>query len=440
MQFFGFFDLSAPTTLFPFHAFCFFALKIASFLVIVFAINGRYRFEEDEKILDEILHIFWVFSSGMALLLVGFFFAKFYFFSRFIFLATWFMGGVFILLGRFFLRIIRQNFYEFGLGRIKILILANGKIGRETIDFLVKNPSYEVVGILTETVTKNKMIAKIPVFGVFNDLEKILKELQVDEILLAAAKSSEKITEKLVRITHIYHKKFRFLPDELALDLASVKISTLGEFPIITLENTKIDGWSLISKKIFDLILASLALIILSPLFLWIIFKIKKEDKISVFYTSRRVGKNGRFFPCFKFRTMVMDADKMKKKLKNERKGGVLFKVKNDPRITKFGKFLRMWSFDELPQLLNVLRGEMSLIGPRPHLPEEVKQYKRDDRRVLSICPGITGFAQIHGRSSLRFEEEMNYELFYLKNWTFLLDLTIFVKTILLVLKKENAD
>jgi exopolysaccharide biosynthesis polyprenyl glycosylphosphotransferase len=440
MQFFVIFDLSAPTTLFPFSAFCFFALKISIFLIIIFSTNGRYRFGEDEKILDEVLHIFWAFSSGMALLLVGFFFAKFYFFSRFIFLATWALGMIFLLLGRSFLRILRQNFYEFGFGRIKILILANGKVGREVINFLIKDPSYEIIGILTEMPSKNKTIAQIPVFGVFDDLEKILKGFPIDEILLASEKSSEKITEKLVRIAHIFHKKFRFLPDELALDLAAVRISTLGEFPIITLENTKIDGWSLISKKIFDTILAFLALIVLSPLFLWIAFKIRQEDQGAIFYVSQRVGKNGRFFPCFKFRTMVRDADKLKKKLKNERKGGVLFKIKNDPRITKFGKFLRTWSFDEFPQFFNVLRGEMSLIGPRPHLPEEVRKYKKDDHRVLSICPGITGFAQIHGRSSLNFEEEMNYELFYLKNWTFLLDLMIFFKTIFLVLKKENAD
>jgi len=357
-----------------------------------------------------------------------------------VFLATWGLGVFFLFLGRSFLRIVRQNFYEFGLGRIKVLVLADGKIGHETIEFLRNDPSYEIIGILTEVTSKNKTITKIPVLGVFNDLERILKEFPLDEIFLASEKSSEKITEKLVRIAHVYHKKFRFLPDELALDLAAVRISTLGKFPIITLENTKIDGWALISKQMFDVVLASTALIVLSPLFLWIAFKIRKEDKASIFYTSQRVGKNGRFFPCYKFRTMVAGADKMKKKLVNERKGGVFFKVKNDPRITKFGKFLRAWSLDELPQPFNVLRGEMSLIGPRPHLPEEVKKYKNDDRVILSICPGITGFAQIHGRSSLEFKDEMNYELFYLKNWTFILDLTIFFKTIFLVFKKENAD
>jgi len=440
MEFFGIFDLPAPTTLFPFYGFCFFATKVSVFLVIVFAGNGRYKFGEDEKILDEFIHVFWAFASGMALLLVSFFFAKFYFFSRFVFLATWGLGVFFLFLGRSFLRIVRQNFYEFGLGRIKVLVLADGKIGHETIEFLRNDPSYEIIGILTEVTSKNKTITKIPVLGVFNDLERILKEFPLDEIFLASEKSSEKITEKLVRIAHVYHKKFRFLPDELALDLAAVRISTLGKFPIITLENTKIDGWALISKQMFDVVLALTALIVLSPLFLWIAFKIRKEDKASIFYTSQRVGKNGRFFPCYKFRTMVAGADKMKKKLVNERKGGVFFKVKNDPRITKFGKFLRAWSLDELPQLFNVLRGEMSLIGPRPHLPEEVKKYKNDDRVILSICPGITGFAQIHGRSSLEFKDEMNYELFYLKNWTFILDLTIFFKTIFLVFKKENAD
>ena len=139
---------------------------------------------------------------------------------------------------------------------------------------------------------------------------------------------------------------------------------------------------------------------------------------------------------------MVPDADEKKKKLlkKNQRKGGVLFKMDNDPRITKLGKILRKWSIDELPQLWNVIRGDMSLIGPRPHLPEEVRKYAKDDLRVLSIRPGITGFAQVNGRSSLSFKEEMNYELFYLKNWSFKLDIIIFIKSLLVVLKRKNVS
>ena len=139
---------------------------------------------------------------------------------------------------------------------------------------------------------------------------------------------------------------------------------------------------------------------------------------------------------------MVVDAEQKKSTLleQNQRAGGVLFKIQNDPRITPFGAFLRKWSLDELPNLLNVLRGEMSLIGPRPHLPAEVQKYSKEDRRVLAVKPGITGFAQINGRSSLSFREEMGFEIFYLKNWNLWLDAIIFFKTLFLICRRENAE
>jgi lipopolysaccharide/colanic/teichoic acid biosynthesis glycosyltransferase len=190
-------------------------------------------------------------------------------------------------------------------------------------------------------------------------------------------------------------------------------------------------------------IVASVATIVLSPLFAVVAWKVWRENKSApIVYASKRVGKNGKEFNCLKFRTMVPDADEKKKKLlkKNQRKGGVLFKMEDDPRITSLGKVLRKWSLDELPQLWNVVQGHMSLIGPRPHLPEEVRKYAKDDLRVLSIRPGITGFAQINGRSSLSFKEEMNYELFYLKNWSFKLDIIIFLKSLWVVVKRKDVS
>ena len=444
MDWFEYLNLPAPTSLpFAFINFQIFSFKITSVLIFIFAINGRYKFYQDEKIWDEIWNIFWTFSSGMALLLVLFFFIKFYFFSRFIFGMAWGLGILFIFLGRFFLRCIRRIFWKYGYGKVKILILGNGRIARHSIRFLEKNLKFEIVGILTEKKIEQKNFENHPILGVFNDLEKILQEQKINEILLAYENSSEKITPRLVRIAHINHVKFRFLPDELGLDLAAVNISTLGDFPLVTLKNTKMDGWGLVLKNFLDFLLAFCLIFFLLPIFLIIYFLIWIENpKAPIFYKSKRVGKNNKLFNCLKFRTMVPDADQMKKKLldKNERKDGILFKMQDDPRVTKIGKFLRKWSLDELPQLFNVIFGQMSLIGPRPHLPEEVKKYEKDNLRILSIRPGVTGFSQINGRSSLTFEEEIKFELFYLKNWSLRLDLIIFFKTIFLVLKGENAS
>ena len=149
-----------------------------------------------------------------------------------------------------------------------------------------------------------------------------------------------------------------------------------------------------------------------------------------------RIGRGGKAFTMYKLRTMVADADTLKKKLqkKNERKDGPLFKIKDDPRITPLGRFLRRWDIDELPQLVNVFMGNMSIIGPRPHLPEEVKKYKKYQRRVLTIKPGITGMAQVHGRHKNSFDHEVQLDVFYIENWSFLLDLKVLVKTVHIVL------
>jgi len=433
MRWFELFDLSAPTTFFPLDLFYIFAAKTALILVVILALNGRYQFGKDEKVWDEFLRVFWVFSAGMALVLVSFFFAKFIFFSRFIFGFGWLFSLLFLLAGRIGLRQIRQKFYEAGFGKIRILVLGKGTIAKQAISFLKSSPKYEIVSHLSQ---QEKYSNK-------DTFEKLLKDLQPHEVLLADEKSSEKITSKLVRITHINHVRFRFLPDELGLDLASVEVSTLGDLPLVTLHNTKIGGWGYITKSGIDFAIASISGIILSPVIGIVAWKVWQQDKTApIFYGSERVGRKGKKFLCWKFRTMIKNADQKKEKLlsKNERKGGVLFKMENDPRITPLGKKLRKWSLDELPQLWNVLNGEMSLIGPRPHLPEEVKKYAQDDLRVLGVKPGITGFAQINGRSNLSFQEEMNFELFYLKNWSLKLDAIIFLKTILIVQKRKNAS
>jgi lipopolysaccharide/colanic/teichoic acid biosynthesis glycosyltransferase len=168
---------------------------------------------------------------------------------------------------------------------------------------------------------------------------------------------------------------------------------------------------------------------------------IKMDTPGPVFFIQKRVGYRGQEFWLFKFRSMYKDADKMKQQLlaHSERKGP-LFKMKNDPRITRVGKFLRRTSLDELPQLFNVLIGNMSLVGPRPHLPSEVAEYQKHHRLLFTIKPGITGMAQVNGRSGLDFEDEVRFDLSYIQNWSLFLDIYIILKTIVVVLRREHAD
>ncbi len=442
MKWFLVLGISAPTTLYSLEAFGGFSIKSALFLIFVFAINGRYAIDHDEKKWDEFYQLFWSFTAGFALLVVLFFFSKFIFFSRFIFGTAWVLGLIFLITGRYWVRKLRRKFYDYGWGRERILLLGSGKLLENCLQYIVENPKYELVGLLSDKAGRHAPKG-FHYAGTFDDLSEQLEHFTPEQVLLATPEAHTQLTHDLIRTSHRYHAKFRYIPDELGLDLASVDTSTMGPFPIINLRNHKIEGWGYVIKSAVDYLLALILLILISPLLGWIAWKLKKENpETSIFYRSDRVGRRGKHFQCLKFRTMVPDAEKLKQKLlkKNDRKGGVLFKMKKDPRITKFGSFLRQWSFDELPNLWNVLRGEMSLIGPRPHLPEEVKKYRPEDLQILTIKPGLTGFAQINGRSELEFEEEMRYELFYMKNWSLWLDVIIFFKTLIVVWKKENVS
>ncbi len=430
-----------PTTLYPFSQFLSFIWKFTFGMILLFAITGRYRFGEDEKVFDEFRHLFWSISIGMALLVVYFFFAQFPFFSRLIFGLSWGLSILFVLSGRVILRLIRQRFWKNNFGQKHLLILGSGRIAQYTLQKFLDNPAYTVIGLLTENPTKHKTKFGMMILGSFVDLESVLTREKPDEICFATEDATKKLTAQYIEIAQRHHVKFRFIPDELGLDMAAVKASTLGKYPIITFVNTKIDGWGYVIKSMFDYICAFIAIIFLSPVFLLISLLIWWTDrKAPIFYRSVRIGRKGVPFACYKFRTMQVDADQQKQNLleKNERKGGVLFKIKNDPRITPFGKFLRKYSLDELPQLFNVIKGDMSFIGPRPHLPEEVEKYKPEDLQILTIKPGISGFSQINGRSDLSFEAEMQHEIFYMKNWTPWLDAIIFFKSILIVFQGKN--
>ncbi|HIQ57036.1 TPA: exopolysaccharide biosynthesis polyprenyl glycosylphosphotransferase [Candidatus Gracilibacteria bacterium] len=207
--------------------------------------------------------------------------------------------------------------------------------------------------------------------------------------------------------------------------------------PVTTMTHVRQNYWFFALKRFFDVLISSVLLILFIPLFLFISLKLQQN----IIYSSQRVGKNGVLFTIYKFRSMVLNADIIKDTLleKNQREGP-LFKIKNDPRITKFGNFLRKTSIDELPQLWNVIKGDMSLIGPRPHLQKEVEQYSVSQRRILSIKPGISGLAQVSGRSDLSFEREIFLDSYYCENMNIWLDLKIFLKTPIVLLFGKGSD
>ncbi len=207
-------------------------------------------------------------------------------------------------------------------------------------------------------------------------------------------------------------------------------IRPVAGLPLLQLDHPELAGGKQVIKAVFDRMAAGLALIVLAPLFVVIALAIRLDDQGPVFFKQTRVGRDGQTFKLFKFRTMVVDAEQRKLQLQALNEGaGVLFKMRRDPRVTKVGASLRRWSLDELPQLFNVLKGDMSLVGPRPALPDEVARYGDHMRRRLVVKPGITGLWQVSGRSGLSWEEAFRLDLRYVDNWSIMLDLQILWKT-----------
>jgi len=225
-------------------------------------------------------------------------------------------------------------------------------------------------------------------------------------------------------------------------DVAGPRIHTrpVAGLPLIHVEAPEFRGTRKLIKGFVDRALALVGLILALPVFAIIAIAVKLDSPGPVLFRQVRVGLGGREFNVYKFRTMVVDADKMLASLaeKNET-DGLLFKMRNDPRVTRVGRVLRKWSLDELPQLLNVLRGDMSLVGPRPPLPSEVARYNGDVARRLLVKPGMTGLWQVSGRSDLSWEDGIRLDLYYVENWSLAVDLTILWKTIGAVLQRRGA-
>ena len=216
-------------------------------------------------------------------------------------------------------------------------------------------------------------------------------------------------------------------------------IEYIGQFPTIPLHRGEVPELGLLFKRVFDTVFSTLALVALSPLLVVIAIAVKLDSPGPVFYTSERIGKKGVVFRCIKFRTMVRDAEKRRAEIMhmNER-DGVLFKVSDDPRITRLGRFLRKYSLDELPQFFNVLRGDMSIVGPRPPLAGEVRKYDLNHLRRLDVTPGITGLWQVQGRQDPSFASYVSLDVTYIDNWSIWLDFKIILRTIAVVLCRNR--
>jgi exopolysaccharide biosynthesis polyprenyl glycosylphosphotransferase len=324
-----------------------------------------------------------------------------------------------------------------GCARASVLFLQRAMLragfGVRLIVSLGTHPLPEVARVVLTTDHRYLYLGHLPDLSA---LERLEHQRHLDLVLQTDPDPASRTTLSLIDYCRNHHVGYAFLPPVLADVPHQLRVERLGLLPMIQFHPTPLDNWGRIFKRFFDVIVSMLLIILLIPVFTIIAFAILLETGGPVFYRSTRVGEHGRKkISILKFRSMVRNADAQKAILLglNERRDGPLFKIHADPRVTKTGKWLRRFDLDELPQLLNVFLGEMSLVGPRPHLPDEVERYNPYQRRVFAVKPGMTGLSQISGRSTLPFDEEVRLDLRYVEEWSMLLDLWILWRTVWVV-------
>jgi len=403
-------------------------LVVAVVCILFLALNGLYR-PGRQRFSRELIGIFYGLTVAIMLIVLFVFFQRTLFSSRFIILAGWLIAIVFVALGRIIVHFAHLQTFKNHRGLDRVVVIGKSDLSRELAEHLKNDLGYGY------EVKEHLSSVKDFIDKWQNRTSEIKAVIQGDVDL-----SNEEIHD-LVDFCTEHQLVFKYVVDSYGALLTNIKNETLAGIPLLEIRRTALDGWGRIIKRFFDFIISLLLLTILIPLFLVVAIIIKLDSPGSIFVKLNRVGQRNISFGLYKFRSMVKDAHQLKAKLMqyNERQGP-LFKMANDPRITKVGRFIRHWSVDELPQLFNVLKGEMSLVGPRPHEPEEVARYDRHQKQLLTIKPGITGLAQISGRSNLPFEEEAKLDIYYMENWALGFDLQIIIKTIPVVLGRKNAN
>lgn len=426
LRFSPWFESVRPVTFsLPFGDYLNIVLPILLVVIFIFSLSGLYN-SRPHRIAVEVTRILLASSTAIAAILAIAFFSRELFESRFILLAAWAFAIVFVVIERILVRGIQRSLRRFGVGMKHVVIIGKTKSGNDLARFFDAYPrfGYAVSGHVANFTdsTRDKIIG-------------LKKNGEADVVLMANPAAEPKEISAVKAFSDIEHLEFIYSAAMLPSFAVRPRVHTFAGQPVIEVPKTPLGGWGAIYKRVFDIFISFLLITITLPLQLLVAVAIVIENPGSILFRQKRVGQGAKKFKYFKFRSMVKNAADFRfdpefiEKYGNMRDGTPLFKLKDDPRVTRVGKFIRKWHIDEIPEFYLVLMGRMSLVGPRPHMPKEVEQYKPSQKKVLNIKPGITGFSQISGQSNLEFDEEVRLDMYYIENWSPWLDLLILLKT-----------
>ena len=426
----------------PLSSFTSLEIGIVIGLIVIFAIRGLYNVRLTGSWFRQTWTIASSATMGLAILITYYFVFLPPSNSRLMMPFVWAAAIVVLSIGRLIVSVAMGMLYRMGLGETRLLVVGSGRLGKMIMQHIAANPNlgYSIVGFLHDMEVPPSDFGRFKMLGTLDDLGLVIRSMQVDEVIIALPAHLHQQSIRSVRLCERFGALFKLVPDLYELNLSRIDMEAMEGIPLISIKQVTLNSAQRVVTRIVDIVVSILLMIFGTPLWLCIALAIRLDSPGPIILKQTRIGWNGQPFKVYKFRSMYQNADQVLAGLlsRNEAQGP-LFKIRDDPRITRVGKFLRRTSFDEFPQLINVLRGEMSLVGPRPPLPQEVAYYEEWQKGRLAIKPGMTGLWQVRGRSNLSFDEGVLMDLYYIENWSLRLYFQILLRTIPAVIFSRGA-
>jgi len=422
-----------------------------------------YRLRGEFSFVDDGIRVFKATAIGSLLIIAaaflyrGGFHYRAFSYSRSVFVLDFLLAFIGFELVRLLLRTAQTFFRLRGINLIPTLVVGRGPEAAFCIKEMRERPSlgYRVIGVVESGVASPLEVSAtyegVPVISDLAGLPDAIRDSKANEVIIADANvDGDTLFDVMMRCGRRHGVEFRIAPSLFNCLPSKTEVDQIGALPMIRLFREPLSDFARGTKRLSDLFIASLTLAVLSPFWFFIALLIKLDSKGPISYAQERVGMDGRIFVVYKFRTMHMNADSeihreyQRKFIAGHAEANVgdaerpAYKLRDDPRITRVGRVLRRLSLDEVPQLLNVLRGDMSIVGPRPPIPYEVEAYELRHRKRLDMKPGVTGLWQVSGRNRLPFEEMVKLDLFYIENWSLLFDLKIILRTVMVMLRGDG--
>jgi exopolysaccharide biosynthesis polyprenyl glycosylphosphotransferase len=409
-------------------------IHVAS-LLLTFFFYRLYHFKRGLSRIDKTYVIMAAVSFGTiaSVAVTSFLYKNELDYPRAIILYAWLLTILFTVVGRLMTDYLHSRVRR--ANPTRVLIIGAGDIGRLLLQKMTQSPNlgYEVVGFVDDTPGR-KEIAGLPVLGPTAQVSFLIRENNVQEVIIGLPEASHAQTLDLISQCEREKATVRVFPDVFQIMTSGISIDDLNGLPLLTIRDPALRGWRFAVKRTMDMVVSALTLVLISPILLLVAVIVKLDSPGPVFYAQERMGLDARPFPMLKFRSMRADA---------EEETGPIWAKKDDPRRTRVGSLIRRYSLDELPQFINVLLGDMSLVGPRPERPVFVEQFRQTVPRYMERHKekaGLTGWAQVNGlRGDTSVMERTKYDLWYIENWSLLLDLKILIKTAFSIFRDENA-